>query len=319
MQIADHLEAFFFLSEAENIQNIPTHNLEAYELGQQAVYILKTQDVSKLSQVIDLINKVIKLDPYYADAYAWAGIVTLVKGVYAGGSEMQSVVWDALLFFEKALELDRNIAGAHYGLGLINEWVKWDYIKAEKEYLETIDLEPNNLDRYNMIIEFFIKMHRLEDALLFIKKINEGSFREYDGIIRTHILSGNKKEAYHSIKACQEAIGEESHRYVGEYFLWMNENDSARVYLELALQKKHPEIFVPRYQAYLALAYEKTNSHEKARKIISQLISKSDSTTAGSPAYFTAWYYSWTGEVDSAFYWLEKARSLLGPVRANRA
>jgi len=313
LQIADHLKAFFTVSEAEIIQNIPTNNLEAYELEQQAEYILQTQGLSELSQVIDLVNKVIELDPNYADAYAWAGIFTLLKGVYAGGSEMQSVIWDALLFFDKALELNRNIAGAHYGLGLINEWVKWDYIKAEKEYIETIDLEPNNLERYNLIVEFFIKMHRLEDALLFIKKINEGSSREYGGIIRTHILSGNKKEAYHSIKACQEAIGEESHRMVGEYFLWMNENDSARVYLELALQKKDPEIFVPRYQAYLALAYEKTNSHEKARKIINQLIEKSDSTTAGSPEYFTGWYYSWTGEIDSAFYWLEKAYNNRSP------
>ena len=30
-------------------------------------------------------------------------------------------------------------------------------------------------------------------------------------------------------------------------------------------------------------------------------------TSAGSPASFTACYYSGIGEVDSAFYWLEKA------------
>jgi len=52
---------------------------------------------------------------------------------------------------------------------------------------------------------------------------------------------------------------------------------------------------------------QKTNSHQKARKIINKLIAKSDSTSAGSPAYFTGWYYSGIGEVDSAFYWLEKA------------
>ena len=37
------------------------------------------------------------------------------------------------------------------------------------------------------------------------------------------------------------------------------------------------------------------------------MIQKSDKTAAGSPAYYTGWFYSWIGEGDSAFYWLEKA------------
>jgi hypothetical protein len=41
--------------------------------------------------------------------------------------------------------------------------------------------------------------------------------------------------------------------------------------------------------------------------VINQLIKKSDTTSIGSPQYFTGWYYSGIGEVDSAFYWLEKA------------
>ena len=73
------------------------------------------------------------------------------------------------------------------------------------------------------------------------------------------------------------------------------------------MQSEDSEMLAPRFQAYLALVYEKTNSHQESRKIINQLIAKSDSTSAGSPTYFTGWYYSGIGEVDSAFYWLEKA------------
>jgi tetratricopeptide (TPR) repeat protein len=57
----------------------------------------------------------------------------------------------------------------------------------------------------------------------------------------------------------------------------------------------------------MALAYHKTKDYEQAQIIISRLIEKSDTTSVGYPAYFTGWYYSWIGEVDSAFYWLEKA------------
>jgi hypothetical protein len=37
------------------------------------------------------------------------------------------------------------------------------------------------------------------------------------------------------------------------------------------------------------------------------LIDKSKETSAGSPEYFIGWYYSGIKEVDSSFYWLEKA------------
>ena len=58
---------------------------------------------------------------------------------------------------------------------------------------------------------------------------------------------------------------------------------------------------------YLALGYHKTKNYQQAQAIINQLIDKSDETSAGSPDYFIGWYYSGIGEVDSAFYGLEKA------------
>ena len=47
--------------------------------------------------------------------------------------------------------------------------------------------------------------------------------------------------------------------------------------------------------------------------MINHLIKKSDTTAVGSPAFFTGRYYSWIGEVDSAFYWLEKAYNNRSP------
>ena len=71
----------------------------------------------------------------------------------------------------------------------------------------------------------------------------------------------------------------------------------------------------PEMQAALAVAYYKTGNHIKAQKTVNQLIQKSDTTSSGSPAFFTGWYYGFIGELDSAFYWLEKAvRNLEGHV-----
>jgi len=306
LQIAAHIKAFLTESETQNIQKIPTTNHEAYELLKKTTYIFYTQGFSALTQMLDLANKAIELDPNFVDAYAWAGSFTLWKGNYAGEREIQSAARDALLFFKKAQELDQNNAPAHTGIGQINELAKWDYIKAEKEFLKAIELEPNNLYLYGGPIEFFLKMHRLEDALLYIKKCQETDItNSFSNMIQTYILSGNKKEAYNSISL--ESSVEQAHRWVGENYIWLEEYDSAKIYLESAIQSEQPDMLTPRFQSYLALVYKKTNSNQKALKIINQLIAKSDSTSTGSPAYFTGWYYSGIGEVDSAFYWLEKA------------
>ncbi|MCK4345277.1 MAG: hypothetical protein KAX05_08320 [Bacteroidales bacterium] len=306
LQIANHVKAFLTVSETQNIQSIPTTNQEAYELSQQINYLFYTQGFSALTQILDLLYKAIELDPNYADTYAWAGAFTLWKGNYAGEREMQSVAWDALPFFEKALEIDQNNAVAHYGMAQINDWIKWDYIKAEKEFNKAIELEPNNLILYPALVEFFLKMHRLEDALLYIKKSQETDItNNFLSMIQSHILSGNKKEAYNSISLASSV--ERVHPFVGENYIWLEEYDSAKLYLESAIQSKAPEILIPRFQACLALAYYKTKNYQQAQTIIKQLKDLSDETSAGSPAYFTGWYYSGIGEADSAFYWLEKA------------
>jgi len=257
-----------------------------------------------IQQVIEILKEAIMIDPEYADAYAWIGVVTLFQGNVFGQKEIQYTALEALPYFEKALELDQNNAAVHHGMALIEEWVRWDYIKAEKEYLKAIELGPNNPWVYALAAEFYLKRHRLESLRAIFDKApeKENVFRY---LRRGLILLGNQKEAYSSITSIPHE--EQSYKSIGRYYEWLEEYDSARFYLESALQAKNPNMSIPRFQAALALAYEKTNSLQEARKIINQLIGKADSTSAGSPAYFIACYYSGIGEVDSAFYWLEKA------------
>jgi hypothetical protein len=72
-------------------------------------------------------------------------------------------------------------------------------------------------------------------------------------------------------------------------------------------------MFIPRFQACLALAYYKTNNDQQAQMIINKLIKINNETRAGSPDYCIGWYYSGIGKVDSAFYWLEKAYNNRSP------
>ena len=113
------------------------------------------------------------------------------------------------------------------------------------------------------------------------------------------------QEAYTSFLFASGEV--QQYRWIGESYLWLGEYDSAKFYLEYAMKNEHPNMLSPRFQAYLSLAYEKTNNLQQAKTIINKLIAKSDTTSVGSPEYFTGWYLSGMGDKDSAFYWLEKA------------
>ncbi len=303
LQIASSLNTFLTNSERQIIQKIPTANLKAYEIAQQALNLWKTRRYKSFDQLIDLGKKAIELDPDFADVYAFLGLMNILKGsaVY-GNIDMQSIAWDAASYFEKALELDPDNSQGHFGMALLNEFIRWDYIKADKEYLNAIETEPNNPDLLSGYTEYLIKMNRLDEVWHYLDTA-EVSYR----LLELQIFSGDKSEAYKSIEKYKESIGMDI--WIGEIYTRLEEYNSAKLCLESEryIQSDSSRISSPRFQAVLALTYYKTNNNQKAQMIINQLIEKSKKTSPGSPEFFTGWYYSGIGKVDSAFYWLEEA------------
>jgi TolB-like protein/Tfp pilus assembly protein PilF len=327
LQIADQVKAFLTDSEKQNIQNIPTTNQEAYDLVQKSKMLLyPVEDNTEIIQPLDLTLKAIGLDPDYGDAYAWAGTFSLYNGVFAGMTDISTAIWDALPFIETALELDPNNSTAHMAMGNINEWGRWDYIKAEKEYSKVLELAPNDEDNFFLIGEFYLKMNQPDKAYPLLKKVYESLKLKYHEssdesylmglslLIKSFILSGNKTEAKNFINKNFKLEKGNYLSALGEDYIWLEEYDSAKLYLESALQhNKDPFIGLPRFQACLALTYNKTENYQKAREIINQLIEKNDTTKAGSSDFYTAWYFSGIGQVDSAFRWLEEAYQSRSP------
>jgi tetratricopeptide (TPR) repeat protein len=284
------------------------------------------EDNNEIIQPLDLTLKAIELDPDYGDAYAWAGTFSLYNGVFAGTTDISTAIWDALPFIETALELDPNNSTAHMAMGNINEWGRWDYIKAEKEYSKVLELAPNDEDNFFLIGEFYLKMNQTDKAYPLLKKVYESlKIKYYESsdesyltglslLIKSFILSGNKTEAKNLINKNFKFEKGNYLSWLGEDYIWLEEYDSAKLYLESALQhNKDPFIGLPRFQACLALTYNKTENYQKAREIINQLIEKNDTTKAGSPDFYTAWYFSGIGQVDSAFRWLEEAYQSRSP------
>src|SRR4030042_3722214 len=249
LQIADQVKAFLTDSEKQNIQNIPTTNQEAYDLVQKSKMLLHPiEDNTEIIQPLDLTLKAIELDPDYGAAYAWAGTFSLYNGVFAGITDISTAIWDALPFIETALELDPHNSTAHMAMGNINEWGRWDYIKAEKEYSKVLELAPNDEDNFFLIGEFYLKMNKPDKAYPLLKKVYESlKLKYYESsdesyltglslLIKSFILSGNKTEAKNFINKNSKFEKSIYLSWLGEDYIWLEEYDSAKLYLESALQ-----------------------------------------------------------------------------------
>jgi TolB-like protein len=301
VQIAEQLKAYMTESERRIIQNKHIPDTEAYRLLQKAKTLYRSGLGGESKEDIEMAIQATKVDPEYADAYAWAGLMIFSRGLIWWEGRMQSVVWDALYYYEKALELDQNNAAAHAGMGSLNTWQKWNYIEAEKEFFKAIELAPNFLEIYEGCAEIFSYLRQFKVARNYIKKAQEidDKITWYYPQSEINVFSGDRKETEKDIKAWLESLNGNTSIGLGRVYVWLEEYDSAIVHLESAK--------IPRDKAFLAIAYNKTGNYQKAEAIKEELIDLSRETIARSPAFFTGLYYSAIGEVDSAFYWLEKA------------
>lgn len=303
MQIANHLKAFVSEEVQSSIGQVPTENIEAYELMQQAIRLHNSGLFSNRFQVRDLAERAIELDPDYANAYAIIGMSHLMEGIYWGDKEMRSVAWEADRYTAKALEIDPCNLMAKVVISCINFWVKWDYAEVFKIRSKFPNISESELFNKYAEQEFYLQMGEYETVVNLLK---ENYY--FSNAIRTYVLLGDTAKAKNMLKEMISERGSKEYLRAGELFIWFEEYDSARYYLEAAMQiPNNTRIFTPRHQANLALACYKCGAPEHARKIINQLIRKNDTTAAGSPAFHTGWYYSAIGEIDSAFYWLENS------------
>ena len=312
LKIAFNLKAFISDDVHQNIEKITTDNFEAYEIVKQIAYLynkaLSGTDLIALKQVQELAKKAIDLDPDYADAYAFLGISTLIGGNYGGNKEMRSVAPEAKRYCERAIKLDPYNLLANVGLALIRHWAERDHIAMEDIGLKYPNLLSSDVDYFTGYAMFNTQMGNLERVVSL-----PISGYPVENVLRAHVLLGNKDKVKNILE--REAV---EHRYldyhlIGELYIWLQEFDTALYYLESALESGLPGINLPRYQADLAVAYFKNGKKDLARSIIGELIRASDTTTVGSPAYFTGWYYGWIEEPDSSFFWLEKAMENRSP------
>jgi len=162
-QIAINLLAEYKESEFTRIRRIPTDNLTAhdsYMRGLEQIYKFTKEANTKAR---DYFERAMKIDPMYADAYAFCGLTYLFDREFGWNRDPQ-IIKKVYEFALKAIDLDKTNARARY----LMAWVYNMQNKIEQAISElnrAISLNPNDDDSYMLLGRVLSAAGRHEEGI----------------------------------------------------------------------------------------------------------------------------------------------------------
>ena len=148
-----------------------TDNAEAYQfyLKGRLLFFQWTEESAKKS--LECFDAATTLDPNYALAY------TGKADVYAAYSSHLLAPAAAMLkakeAVQKALQLDDQLAEGHRLTARIKQWADWDWVGAEREFRQSIDIEPNAAYTHICYGEFLYEQKRFDESLAEFQRARE--------------------------------------------------------------------------------------------------------------------------------------------------
>ena len=116
---------------------------EAYGLYLKGRYAFYQYTNRGWQQAIAHFKEAIENDREFAPAYSGLAETYVVAGTY-GAIPTEEALTQGKAAAVKALQLDDNLARAHYALAAAHVWYDWDWAGAEREFRRGLELNPND-------------------------------------------------------------------------------------------------------------------------------------------------------------------------------
>jgi serine/threonine protein kinase/tetratricopeptide (TPR) repeat protein len=283
-----------------------TDNTEAYQLYLQGRFYLYKRQREGFQKAIDYFQQAINKDPNYALAYAGLADSYLAFGSYSviPGTESFPKAEEAAT---KALELDGTLAEAHTSMGLIKLYYRWNRTDAETEFKRAIELNPNYAGAHYGYAYCLITMKRMDESIAEIKRAIELDPLSLAIASDAGEIYYFARQPDQAIAQLHKAIEMDSSFPRAHFLLGRaleQKRDFAAAIAEFntarTLSQDSAEALAALGQGYAA-----SGKRDEAQKILNELQDRAKQSYI-SP-HFMAIIYAELGENDQAFEWLNKA------------
>jgi len=276
-EVVDAMQAHITNEEYDRIVDIPTQNLEAYDLYVKGRYYWNKRTVNDMLQSLTYFKQAVEIDPEFAQA--WSGIADTYSMLsaynYMSSTEGHSMAKEAA---NKAIKLDYRLAEAHTSLGWVYAFYDHDW-KRSREYFDlALNYEPSYSTAHHWYAWMLAAQGKFELAEQHIQMAR--SFDPLSSIIMASAgwmsyVSGTYQRARDLFKSAIELNPDfpRSHFWMGHNYMVNQQYDSALFHLEKAvkLSERHPQ-----YLSSLGYCYGAAQQTEKAKNILREIMEISE-------------------------------------------
>jgi len=163
-QIADEIKISLTSNEEAKLAESRTIDREVIDAFLKARSYIYDGSRESLFKALEFLNSGVVKNPDWASLYA--GLAEVWLWIQQNGFEPPSVTAPKILEnLNKALDLDPDLAEAHYLSATIAQWVEWDWAKAEREFLKALAVNPNDAQSRILYSQILLILRRYDEAL----------------------------------------------------------------------------------------------------------------------------------------------------------
>jgi len=310
-EVAKALAIKLLPSEQARLATARPVNPEAYEAclrGMSHWYKLTPGDLDTAQKYFE---RALEKDPDYALAHTGMFLV-LSCPAQMGLAPPREAMREAKPYLLKALELDSNLAEAHFAMAALKTWIEWDLKGGETSFLRAIELNPNFAMARGYYSHLLCFLKRYDEAIeqgeraLILDPLNALFMSLYSVTMQS---LGRLDEA---IDLCRKALKTSPYDFVALQTLWEifhlkgqydDALDSAKaLYAGLGL--------TPVVEA-MSGGYEAGGYSGAMRAAADALAGISERTYIG--PWYMAFPWAAAGETEKTLEWLEKGYTIGDP------
>ncbi len=117
---------------------------EAYDAYLEGQYYWEKLDQESMQKALEYFQQATEIEPEWADPYAGLANAWSMFGTIFRTLPKSVTLPKTYEYLNKALDLDQNSAQAHYVKALTAVWAEFDWEQGEKEFLKSLELNPND-------------------------------------------------------------------------------------------------------------------------------------------------------------------------------
>jgi TolB-like protein/Tfp pilus assembly protein PilF len=285
----------------------PPVDPEAYESYLRGRYYFNQRTEDALHKSIASFQQAIARDPAYAPAYSGLAEAYALLG-FRGGFPSKDALSHAKKAALKAIELDDTLAEPHASLAFIAETYEWDWLAAEREYKQALELNPGYAQAHNWYGGYLTYTGRFNEGVaeaMRARELDPLSLPVNNALAGRLLAAGRYDEALRQVQTTLE-LDEHfapAHQTLGWVYLHGGKQDDAVREFQNALElagAADTDI-----QLDLGFAYAVSGRPAEARRILANLQQLYQQGIV--PAASLATLHGALGESNEAFVWLEKA------------